>query len=491
MTELQAFQESVLHFIRRERLIASGDHVLAAVSGGPDSVTLLDVLASLKERLELGRITVLHFNHQLRGKASDEDAAFARSLAARFCFPFYCHTQDVGSYRNSRRISIEMAARACRHDFFRAARDGLGADKIALGHTANDQAEEILLRLFRGTGPSGLAGMLPRGDHGIIRPLLSTSRREILHYLHLGKLDFREDSTNNEPVCQRNRLRIDVFPVLEQCFHSRVAENLCRHGQLARSEEEYWALQVRSGWPAVCAEDGPSRVVLSVPALVELHPALRKRTIRFAIERLQGHLQRIYAAHVELLCGLVMGGGPGKAVHLPGGLRAARRGDSLILSMELSAGTGDSAPRITFLETIPGPGRFSFPHPPTDLSVTEVQWSVEKGVPMQSPDRAWLDADKIVWPLVVRSWRPGDRFNPLGLAGSKKLQDFFTDAKVPREERSRIPLVCDSEKICWVMGYRLDDRVKVTSLTRSVLVVERHIISTLTGCIDKSHSEVK
>jgi tRNA(Ile)-lysidine synthase len=491
MTELQALQENVLHFIRREGLIKSGDHVLTAVSGGPDSVTLLDVLASLRDGLELSRITILHFNHQLRGKASDEDEDFARSLATRFGFPFYCHTQDVDSYRSSRRISMEMAARACRHEFFRAAREELAADKIALGHTANDQAEEILLRLFRGTGPSGLAGMLPRGNYGIIRPLLSTSRREILHYLRLGKLDFREDPTNTEAVCQRNRLRLDIFPVLEKCFHHRVADNLCRHGQLVRIEEEYWALQVRSHWPVVCAEEGPSRIVLNVPTLVELHPAMRKRIIRFAIERLQGHLQRIYAAHVELLCRLVTDDRPGKAVHLPGRLRATRRGDSLILSTELSSGAGDSAPRIAFMETIPGPGGFSFAHPLLDLSVTHVERPVEKDIPRQSPDLAWLDASKIVWPLVIRSWHPGDRFRPLGLSGSKKLQDFFTDVKVPREERSRIPLLCDREKICWVMGYRLDDRVKVTSLTRSVLLVERHIPSSLTNHIDRSRFQGK
>lgn len=200
--------------------------------------------------------------------------------------------------------------------------------------------------------------------------------------------------------------------------------------------------------------------------------------LRFAIERFQGHLQGIYAVHIDLLCRLIAKEGPEKSLHLPGGLRAHKQGDTLVLRRAQTA--ADSSPvaeagAASPPEIIPGTGLFSLPHFGMSLRLTQEIRHDRLPLDTGSTDAVFLDAGKVSWPLTVRSWGAGDRFRPLGLQGGKKLQDFFTDLKIPKAERPRIPLLCDADKICWIMGYRLDDRVKVTPATRLVLLVERLI----------------
>ena len=236
-------------------MIREGDHVLVAVSGGPDSVALLHVLHALSSLLRIGQLTMLHLDHQLRGEASAEDARYVQDLAAQFGIPIISRSQDVPSYQREHRVSLEMAARACRRQFFFETLRELGAQKVAVGHTANDQAEELLLRLFRGTGPSGLTGMKVSTPEGVIRPLLCVSREQILMYLNDQNLTFRTDSSNQDLFCQRNILRHQLFPLLRERFHPRVVQTLGRCAELARDEENYWDAQIQSNWPSVCLEE--------------------------------------------------------------------------------------------------------------------------------------------------------------------------------------------------------------------------------------------
>ncbi len=252
MKQLHPLQRRVRDFIRQEQLLAGKDLVLVAVSGGPDSVALLHILVSLRESCGISKIAVLHFDHQLRGNASAADRDFVEALATTFDLPFHCGAEDVLSYHKQHKISVEMAARACRHRFFKDALTRLEAHAIALGHTANDQAEELLLRLFRGSGPGGMSGMHPRTRGGLIRPLLFATRNEIIAYLRDKKLSFREDSSNNDPAYQRNALRHELFPVLEKHFHPRVVEVLCRHARLATDDESCWRDLLASQWTTVC-----------------------------------------------------------------------------------------------------------------------------------------------------------------------------------------------------------------------------------------------
>lgn len=471
MKLVHPFQRRVLQYIQHEQLLAGRDSILVAVSGGPDSAALLHVLVALRERCGISRLTVLHFDHQLRGAASREDQAFVESLATAFGLPFHTASADVRAYHHQHHISLEMAARICRHRFFREALDRLGANAVALGHTANDQAEEVLLRLFRGTGPTGMAGMLPKTGDNLVRPLLGVTRQAVLAYLRDQQLGFREDPSNLDPIHQRNALRHGIFPLLEKHFHPRVVAALCRHAELVKEEETLWRELSAQEWEAVCVSQTPSWIALDGPRLLALHPALRKRVLRLALGRMQGDLQGVYYRHLEALCRLLTHGTPGRFIHLPRGLWATFEGNSLTLSRQPQeapfAATGVSKPIMN------GPGRYHFPSLTLSLTIQAPPDIPDLHAAPDPGHTVRVDADRVQWPLCLRFWEKGDRFCPLGLGGTKKLQDFFGDLKIPRRERHRIPLLCDREKICWVVGYRLDDRVKITPQTRRLLVIER------------------
>jgi tRNA(Ile)-lysidine synthase len=476
MKGVHPFQRRVLNFIHQERLISSKDLILTAVSGGPDSVALLHVLVSLREVCGIGRIAVLHFDHQLRGDASAADRTFVEALAETFGLPFRAGSADVRCYRQQHRISLEMAARACRHRFFKEALSQLKAKEIALGHTANDQAEEILLRLFRGAGPSGMSGMPPKTAGGIIRPLLFSTRKEILTYLHDQKLSFREDQSNRDMAHQRNAVRHKILPAIEDHFHPKVVDVLCRNARLVEDEESYWNELLAHLWRTHCVAETPSRIEMRSQDLLNLHPALRRRLLRLALQRLRGNLQGVYAVHIESVCRLLVSRVSGRSTQLPGTLCAMIEGEFLVLSME----SPGASPAIVedYSQTMSGPGRYRFSSFELHLSLRDAPSPVDAGSCREHPDTAWVDAGAIRWPLSLRFWKSGDRFRPLGLKGSKKLQDFFVDSKVPRSQRGRVLLLCDQEKICWVVGHRLDDRVKVTSLTEHVLIIERSSTTT-------------
>jgi len=455
-------QKKSLDFIRQQRLVSPGDHLLVAVSGGADSVALLHILTFLKEYLEVSQLTVAHFDHRLRGEASEQDRSFVQSLAERLNVPIVSGSADVLTYRKKHGLSLEMAARDCRHNFLSGVKAELGVQKVALGHTADDQAEELLLRLLRGTGSAGMAGMLPLARHGVIRPLLFARKAEISVYLKDMKLSFRQDESNLQPFCQRNILRLKVLPILTKHFHPQVAQTLSRHASLARDEEDYWAQQINECWSKVCSEEGLSRISLDLPALRSLHPALLRRICRCAVERLRTNRFGFYAVHFEILGKWINRACPGKALQLPGNIWVYQEANKLVIS------TKNPFASQPFSWTIAKVGVHEF-------STLKVSLRLQQTTFFESPPTAGnlarMDADKIEWPLNVRSWQPGDRFRPLGLGGSKKLQDFFTDEKVPRSRRGKIPLLCDRNGICWVMGYRLDERIRVTAETSRILMV--------------------
>ncbi|QCQ22469.1 tRNA lysidine(34) synthetase TilS [Desulfoglaeba alkanexedens] len=463
MPPLTAFEARVLDHIRRHDLLHPEEGVLAAVSGGPDSVALLSALLALRDETGTERLIIFHFDHGLRGAESSEDKAFVMNLGSTFQVPVVVKTADVGAYRKARGVSMEMAARDCRLAALDEAKRSCGLDKVALGHNANDQAEEVLLRLFRGTGPAGLSGMRPATAGGCIRPLLFAPRRDILAYLKEKGLTYREDSTNQIPGhCLRNRIRLEILPRLEAVFHPRITETLCRHAELATAEESFWSEEVSRLWEEVKCKGSTGETALSVARLRCHGPAVRRRLIRHAVGLQRGHLGGLYAHHVESVMKLIERQHSGRSVDLPGGLKARLEGDRL----EFAAAEPQQA--VPFDFKIPETGSFEFPSLQARL-VLKAEPNPPSGTAHGSPLEVCMDADRIRWPLTVRSWRPGDRFRPLGLGGSKKLQDFFVDARIPRSLRPRIPILCDAEKICWIVGRRLDERVAVSRGTSKVI----------------------
>jgi len=464
---LKSFPARAADYIRKNSLISAGDHVLAAVSGGPDSVALLAVLTDLKDILETGRVSVIHFDHRLRGEESDGDREFVRALAISAGLDFHCGAGDVRAFAESRKISVEMAARECRRSFFMQTAADLGADKIALGHTADDQAEEVILRILRGTGPAGLQAMAPGTAQGIIRPLLFATRDEVMEYLRERGADFRIDSTNFTSSCQRNFLRLEVFPLLRNAFHPQITRTITRCADLAREEESWWAPQIQKLREDICLELSEGWCKLDCGQMNRLHSALARRVLRSTIERVAGGLSGVGLVHIEPLLELVFSGKSGKSVEIPGGIEAVRRGTALIIRSRRYARSPEGPLGETLIVNDTGNyfiGKFGFEFRFCDETAYRT--------PDSGPDSVCMDSNKLKRPLRLRFPRTGDRFRPLGMRGSKKLQDFFTDCKIPREERRMVPLLCDSEKICWVAGMRMDDRVKVDAGTRQVLVVK-------------------
>ncbi|MBZ4659175.1 MAG: tRNA(Ile)-lysidine synthetase [Desulfacinum sp.] len=475
MDRLHPFEQETAAHIQRHGLCLPGETILVAVSGGPDSTALFCALLALRHLLGYERLVVAHFHHGLRGSDADADERFvAEEARCAGCF-FVSGREDVEAYRKrqGRGLSLEMAARECRRRFLFAERERLGAHRLAVGHTADDQAEEVLLRLLRGTGPEGLAAMRPKTPEGVVRPILWASRRDVLAYLEDKGRGFREDATNREPICRRNRLRLQVLPALERIFQADVRAILCRHAELAARDGDYWRSVLASLWDRCVLEATAGRVVLDRRIVAREHPAVRGRILRKALEHV-GLSWGISMEHVENVQRLVTDSQSGRAVVLPKGVRVAVEGNRVVVS---SPGKAPFPGEVSVREPVPmeGPGECTWG--PWRIRLTRAEDlpppgpGRERKIRECGPWTAYMDAEAVAWPLQVRSFRPGDRFRPLGMEGTKKVHDLLVDAKVPKSERALVPIVTDREKICWIAGRRLDHRVRVTPETRNALKI--------------------
>ncbi len=440
-------------------MVAPGDLILVAISAGPDSTALLRALHRLRRRLGC-RLCACHVHHGLRGPDADADAEAAAALARALRVPFTARRAEVRELARARGLSLEAAARAVRYQLLEEEARRARASRIATGHTADDQAETVLLNLLRGAGPAGLAGIPPvRGK--IIRPLLRTTRAEVQAYCAAEGLDYRVDATNADPAFLRNRLRLQVLPLLRR-LQPRVDAALCRLADIARLENDYLAAAAQRALRDTAAL-GARQVRIAREPFCALPEALRRRVLRAAVARLKGDELDLEFDRVEALVALVESGRTGATIELPGGLRAERAYGGVIISA--------AAP-----ERAPPGGEWTLPVP-GEVVIEElgVRFTAVRSRARRTPSDPWaalVDAARVKPPLTVRTWRQGDRFHPLGMRGSVKLQDFFVNQKVPRRERARVPLLLAGGEIVWVVGHRLDDRCKVTPRTKRTIKLE-------------------
>jgi tRNA(Ile)-lysidine synthase len=441
-------------------MLQAGDRVLVAVSGGPDSVALCHILHQLRQTYRI-ELVAAHVHHGLRGSEADHDAEFVQDLARQLGLPIVVQRVSVRSWRKEHGGSLQMAARALRYQCLHQIMANEGASKLALGHNADDQAEEILLRIFRGAGQRGLTGMPPRNQKGVIRPLLECHRYEITSYLENQSLAFRQDESNLKPWCQRNLLRLELLPRLQQDFNSNLNATLLRTSNIFREEEEFWEsllCQWLDQHSAECEEGG---LRLPIGSLLETHPAMQKRLLRRVVEKVKGDLRSFGFHHTEILLRLCRSAAANSQIDLPGAVRAEKNYSWLTIGLR------HQTPEDFYYE-MAGPG--SYPLPRLNhrmvLEYATTNLASEFG---RHPNEALMDLDMVSFPLVLRSSKAGDRFRPLGLGGGKKLKKFFIDAKIPRSQRRRVPILCSGEQIIWVVGLRLDDRVKVTANTSRLL----------------------
>lgn len=434
-------------FARTEALWQPGQHLVLAVSGGPDSVAMLDLLHACAADEGL-RLAVAHIHHHLRPEA-DEDAAFVEALAARYDVPFLLAHADVPARVAATGESVETAARAMRYAALTQIAADLAADRIVTGHTADDQAETVLMRLLRGTGPGGLAGIPPRRD-AIIRPLLPLWREEIMAYLAARSLPYHVDTTNFSTDFTRNRIRHVLLPHLETTYAPQLRTRLQQLAAMSREDAAVLDAQAGELYTQL-HRSLPDGVML--PAALDLPRALLWRLWRLALAEVRGSLLDIGYAHLAAIGTLP----PHGAVDLPGA-QVRREGDGLTF---LAA--PDAARPVAFPATpLPVPGEICL----FDAGCC-LRSALLTALPTAMPggDTALLDPAAIRGDLHVRSWQDGDRMRPLGAPGARALQDIFTDARVPRRLRPRVPLVLDDDGIIWIAGFRIADRVKIAPIT--------------------------
>jgi len=425
------------------KMLEPGEALLVGVSGGADSVALLDTLVKSGWRPH-----VCHLNHQLRGPASDADAEFVRELAVRHGLPNTIEWRKVAG--------DEDGARRARHEFFATVAAQTGIQTLALAHTADDQVETFLLRLLRGAGVPGLVGIWPERQLGklrVIRPMLKVRRTEVLEYLGAQGLKYREDASNADTRFTRNRIRHELLPMLEREFNPAIREVLLHTAEILRDEDFYLLHHVAQRfYMTVCQNDA-----VNVKALANCPVAIQRRVLRFWLGGDAESGPRFTFDQIEAVRHAALGDSPSAEVDLPYELVVYREYERL-----------QKASRRD-LEAVCGRWPLSL-SAETTIGELGVRFVIgEEG------ER--FDADVLGEGLFVRTWENGDRFQPLGMSEAKKLQDFFVDEKVPRRRRGRVPLVCAADgRIAWVVGHRIADLFKVTERTRRVVQLKAEAI---------------
>jgi tRNA(Ile)-lysidine synthase len=460
-------EQRVLDFIQQNRLV-SGKKLVVAVSGGADSVCLLHILVKLQEKLKV-KLHVAHLNHRLRGAESEADAKYVSDLARRLGIPATIEGREVKGYQAEHHLSLEEAAREVRYGFLAEVAKTIGTKLVAVGHTKDDHIETVLLHLIRGTGTRGLRGLQPYTDWKsksgsiiVVRPLLEINHQETEDYCRSHGLKPRIDATNISLSPLRNRVRHQLLPLL-MGYNPAVAQALLRTAQIARDDIDFLDKEAARLWNEVAREQGKT-IILDRERLDRLPPALKRYLLRAAVERMLGSAKDIEMRHIEEMMS-ALDKTAGKRLSLPQGLIFSLEYDRYLLTSDAAALS--PLPLLSGEFELRIPGETSLPGWRIQAAIINREGMAEKG-----DFTAYLDLDKTGDRLLVRLRKRGDRFQPLGLDQPKKLNEFMIDAKIPRTWRQRVPIVCSAENIIWVVGWRIDERAKVSEETKKVLRLE-------------------
>lgn len=456
---------------------------MVGVSGGPDSMALLHLLSRLAPELKI-RLGVAHLNHCLRGAAADRDAEVVCRAAASLKYPCHMGRARVLKVKQKLGLSLEEAARRVRYAFFNKTMADEGYNKLALGHHLDDNAEQMLMALLRGTGPRGLSGIVPVRENRIIRPLINARRSQIEAFVSKAGITCVLDASNDDLRFVRNRIRHRLLPLLASEYNPRIADHLNRLADVTRTEEAWIDGLVATEYKQAVLKREKGTITLSAGTVSQAHRALARRLVRKVLQDLTGTLRRITFSHVQSVLRLLTDGCGEKELHLPGGIRVRRTGDRLMLVVATGLRRGAAEPAVE-KDAVPKT-IISAPFPATvEIQAMGIGLRFSPCLPNQLPrwedvgrNRAHFDMDRLSLPLTVRPAVPGDRFTPLGAAGSQKLKKFFIDHRIPRQARTMTPVLADKQRIVWLVGQRIDDHVKVTPDTSQVLSVEFFLLDT-------------
>lgn len=487
----------LLHSLLKQDLLNAGDRVVVAVSGGADSVALLLLLLQLREKLGIV-LTVAHFNHKLRGKASDADELFVSKLAARLSLPFYSDHADVAAQAKREKSNLEDTARRARYAFFAKQVTAGHASHIAVAHTADDQAETVLAHILRGTGLTGLGGIFPVAGH-FFRPLLEFRRKELRSYLRSRKQTWREDATNRDTTRMRARIRKNLLPLLEKKFQSAVVQHLSTLASLAREDDlflnsiaEHFALThavIAGGTAKIAIADllcsVPENLFYPPPPKAKTTPlenafrTISKRLVRQLVTAVKPRAGQLTAAHTAEVLRFAEQGESGKSLQLPGGMEVRRERNFLVFRPK----TGTAQHEIPAILPVQFAYRIDLSTGETCVRVPELGCSFRFTVIDWPPKRretiaagAVLDRDRLCTPLVLRNWRSGDtlRVNPFG--NGRKLKRLLNDKHVSRWEKPGWPVLTSGGILAWARGFPVAAEFAPEERTRAgIVIAEEHL----------------
>ena len=445
------------------------DRVVIALSGGPDSVFLIHAMDKLKDLLNIS-LYAFHLNHGLRGEEAERDMEFCKNLCGTMNIPIKICKRDVAAYARENGLSVEEAGHQLRYSIYADMLDHFNADKIATGHTFDDQAETVLMRLLSGAGKKGLAGISPVRDNYIIRPLIGTRKQEILDFLELSNIPYKLDSTNLDQSMTRNRIRNLLIPLLKEKFNPQIEENLCRIATIFREEMNYLD-EITGSLLKKFSKKTKDKAFLDIEETLSLSPFIAKYLIRKLIADFSGSLKDISFEHTNSLFELLESQS-GTTIDLPGGLKAEREYRFLVITRKGNGEENCSLPDICL--NIPGITRSE------EWGVC-IKGEILEEVPHNvgdNPCSVYLDYDECKGrEFILRARKKGDRFTPLGMSGTKKLKDFFIDQKVPRRLRESIPIIVCGKDILWITFYRQSDFCRINEKTKRVLNLQIEKIS--------------
>lgn len=476
--EISGMIKAVKETAIKHSMFNLGDAILAGVSGGADSIALVHILLKLSPEFNLS-LGIAHFDHELRAAESERDAEFVSSFAHKMNLPFYSEKADVKKYSSQHKLSIEEAGRILRYQFLsRTAREH-GFNKIALGHQKEDTAETFLINILRGSGPQGLSSIPPK--RGIfIRPLINLNRSDIECFIRSESMEHIIDSSNMDPKFLRNRIRHYLIPFLASEYNPEIVEILNRTAEILRDEQIWLDSLTGKLFERTRVQSDDANIRLSIPELLKMPIAAARRIIRKSVLEIKGNLNGVGFTHMDAVFELINNNKCEKELDFPGPVRIKREKDILVIIRRKNRGRVKRQPDhfdrqlCAFEYRIMGPQTLYIKETDqciqlSELSSTEILELKKSNFQNVNPREAYMDMASIGYPLVVRSFRSGDHFSPLGLSGFQKLKKFFINNKLPSSERKKIPILEFSEKIVWVAGYRIDDSVKVTPLTQKVL----------------------
>jgi len=471
------------------KMFSCSDSLLVGVSGGPDSVALLNILleTGLNSRFKIG---IAHLNHSLRGKESDDDAKFVAQIAENLNLPCYIIKVDVKKYRHKHRLSMEAAARRARYNFFFDLAEKEKYNKIVLGHNYNDNAELILMNIFRGSGSLGIAGIPPVRSVSIsesadlkhiIRPLINLPRSRIIEFLTAKKIKYVTDRSNYDTKYLRNKIRHNLIPLLEKEYNPEIVKSLCQLASITRSQEEWIDESIEKIFIFALIEKEKTRIILSVPAVKKYHMAAKRRIIRKAIAGIKGDLKRITLMHVDSVVRLLeKNKAECASLDFPGRVRVARKEDSLLFIKEKKPlrESGKYCKnidkpcfkyKIAGIDSLKKTEEIFIRETGASIKFFEILYCDLPDFSKVGSNYAFFDMDLIEFPLVLRNVKEGDSFKPFGMIGTQKVSKFFIKNKVNIEDRAVCPVLVSKNRIIWLAGHRIDNSVRVRAFTKKVL----------------------